>query len=272
MLGKLMKYEFKLTARTLLPLYAALAALTLLMKLSSDNGDPSPLLDSTLGGIIMVAIYFAYGAMFTAVSVITVVLLIQRFYKNLLRDEGYLMHTLPVSSGKLIFSKLICTTMWVIISVIAACLSIMVITLDWVDWQNLFADLGEAITELNRHLGVHWILYALELLAMLLLALGSNILQVYAAMTLGHSFNGRKIFWSVAVYIGISTVVVFVTSLLGSWGWLNQIIHELLWNSIGNQLINTHIIMLLIIGLNLAKGLLFFCLTNWLMKHRLNLE
>ena len=40
-----------------------------------------------------------------AAFVITLILTIQRFYKNLLTDEGYLMFTLPVSTGRLIWSQ-----------------------------------------------------------------------------------------------------------------------------------------------------------------------
>ena len=42
--------------------------------------------------------------------------LIQRFYKNLLRDEGYLMLTLPASVHQQVWSKLIVSSVWFIIT------------------------------------------------------------------------------------------------------------------------------------------------------------
>ena len=42
-----------------------------------------------------------------AVMIVTLIIIIQRFYKNLLCDEGYLMNTLPMSVWKNITSKLV---------------------------------------------------------------------------------------------------------------------------------------------------------------------
>ncbi len=58
----------------------------------------------------------------------TLTMMIQRFNKNLLSDEGYLMHTLPVKPWKHIASKLLASMLWMIGSVVVALISILVIT------------------------------------------------------------------------------------------------------------------------------------------------
>mgnify|MGYP006988889638 CR=1 FL=1 len=55
------------------------------------------------------------GAIVAAV-VMTVVLMVSRFYRNLLRNEGYLMFTLPVSAHALVWSKLIVSLVWFLLT------------------------------------------------------------------------------------------------------------------------------------------------------------
>lgn len=40
-----------------------------------------------------------------ALMIVTIVMVLQRFYKNLLKGEGYLMHTLPVPTWMLVAIK-----------------------------------------------------------------------------------------------------------------------------------------------------------------------
>ncbi len=50
---------------------------------------------------------FVFSLALIAAVVTTIVLMILRFYRNLMTDEGYLMFTLPVSTTELICSQLI---------------------------------------------------------------------------------------------------------------------------------------------------------------------
>ena len=55
-------------------------------------------------GTLMVMLYI-FGII--AIGIITIVVLVMRFYKNLFTSEGYLMHTLPVKASQHLNSKLI---------------------------------------------------------------------------------------------------------------------------------------------------------------------
>ena len=119
MLGKLLKYEFKSTSRVLWFLYAGLIVVALLFGLvlrvelnvgdifltgsSVQSGSGSSLIMT----ILMTALGLIYMLMIYAIFITTVVVIVMRFYKNMLGGEGYLMHTLPVKTSNLIFSKLI---------------------------------------------------------------------------------------------------------------------------------------------------------------------
>lgn len=109
MLGKLLKQDFRATARIMLPLYAAVPVLGLFTNLitrlcENQNG----FLIRTIGALVS----FVFSLSLIAAVVTTVVLMILRFYRNLMTDEGYLMFTLPVSTTELIFSKLIVSIVW----------------------------------------------------------------------------------------------------------------------------------------------------------------
>ena len=96
MLRKLLKHEFRATGRIMLPLFGILLLVSVGANFSSRgmlNSDSSLL--RTLGTIFIML--FIVGIF--AVGIISFVLMINRFYKNLLQDEGYVMMTLPVEQA-----------------------------------------------------------------------------------------------------------------------------------------------------------------------------
>ena len=109
MLGKLLKQDFRATARIILPVYAAVPVLGLFTGLITRLCEnQSNIWISILGSLVS----FVFSLALIAAVVTTVVLMILRFYRNLMTDEGYLMFTLPVSTTELICSKLIVSVVW----------------------------------------------------------------------------------------------------------------------------------------------------------------
>ena len=117
MLGKLLKYEFKATMRIFMPMYIALMAVAMVNRIFQIG-------DIEMGFGISTAILVA---LFTTLGIITIVMIVQRFNRNLLGDEGYLMFTLPVKSESLIFSKIIISIVWTILSGIVACITAFIL-------------------------------------------------------------------------------------------------------------------------------------------------
>ena len=105
MFRKLLKYEWRAMMRTMLPIYGATLAVALINGFLFQNvfgtGSETPaLLEYT-----RIATMTLYIFVMAAMGVFTAVMVIQRFYKGLLRQEGYLMFTLPVKTWQLVFSK-----------------------------------------------------------------------------------------------------------------------------------------------------------------------
>ena len=102
MFGKLLKYEWKATGHSLLPLYlvvlAASAVNSLMIHLGSSGPSPQMvrLMDSGLGEVIQLIGFMLYFGVIMALTVLTVVVIGQRFYKGVVGDEGYLVLTAPV--------------------------------------------------------------------------------------------------------------------------------------------------------------------------------
>ena len=93
MLIKLLKHEFRATARIMGPLYLILLAVALGFNFSARLMDTSNVVLNVLAALVILA----YVAAIIGVFIVSFILMLQRFYKNLLGDEGYIMFTLPAS-------------------------------------------------------------------------------------------------------------------------------------------------------------------------------
>ena len=145
MLGKLMKYEIKATSRTFLPLYFVLLVSALINRLlgplTQDSIRIPNIISMSLYVIILIGMF-----------VMTFIVMISRFYKNLLSDEGYLMFTLPVKTWQHISGKLIISVIWITISFIMAIASIFIIATREVTLSDISMSikiLWELITEIG---------------------------------------------------------------------------------------------------------------------------
>lgn len=249
MLTKLLKYEFRATARTFGICYAALLAVAalfaILLNVSNWNGDNSlPL--NWLAVILIVA----YVALLCIVGVLTLVMLIQRFEKNLLGGEGYLMNTLPVSPWQHITSKLIVSLAWCVCSVAASVLSFAILAMVEVNLDDLFGSLGEILRQID--ISSLWLP-----LFIVLVGIVEFILQVYASMMLGQCFNKGKKFLAVVFFV----VFLIIMSIVDSNTWGNLTMYSVSTATEAVTLVK-----------ELIFSAAFFALTDYLLKRRLNLE
>ena len=151
MLGKLLKYELKASSRTLVPLYAGILILSIVCG-SFFAAQANSFINAGKMNIFFGILYLLLFALLVAMSVLTVVSIVQRFYKNLLGDEGFLMFTLPVSSTMLLASKTLAAVFWTLASSIVGMLSLFLTMfipilfigeLNW-NWNDFFYAMNEA--------------------------------------------------------------------------------------------------------------------------------
>ena len=108
MLGKLMKYEVKSCGRIFFPFYIMVLVFSMIAALfiNFDNYEH----DFSMVYIIGMLVVFA---LFVSAIVLTILLIVQRFSKSLLEEEGYLMFTLPVSEKTLVLSKFLTSLLFI---------------------------------------------------------------------------------------------------------------------------------------------------------------
>jgi hypothetical protein len=122
---KLLKYEFRYYFRVLPPLYIAIMIATLVARIQEKtlrDGTPFLLPLSVLGALII------------AMAVITVILIIQRFTNNFMKDPGALMFTLPVTVWALTASKAIASFCMVLLGALAVAASGIIYVVGTPDW------------------------------------------------------------------------------------------------------------------------------------------
>ena len=287
MLKQLLKYEFKATKSLYYGLYLALALLSVVLGVSFRQ--EHALAHSTSFQNLEVILMVLYLSVIFAIAVLCFVSTVQRFYKNLLGREGYLMHTLPVTETQLILSKLITSMVWVLCSglvgivCITGMVSIGVLdaevlgTVNWDSWKQLWGMLyGE--------LGAKFWLVMFWTILINLARLASLILCVYAACMIAHQFKKQTMVAGILAFIGMNIVENQIDKLLG----MNDVT---LFVGVNYKLVDvsdvsgwTPVMHYLTTAFGQGAGYLFcfvftaaiaaayFCLTRWLMKHKLNLE
>lgn len=261
MLGKLLKYEIKATARWFLPLYAAILLMAGINRLLfSDpltmNG-PGLSFREIITGLSMIT----YVILIIGVMVITLVVCIIRFYKSLLGDEGYLMFTLPVETWKHILNKLLIAMLWSFSSGLIALLSIFII----IPGPEL-AEMRQAFAEFQNIFGTAGY-FTIPLVTIASLVFG--ILEIYAAIALGHLFNKHKMLASFGMYIGINTISQFVLLLMMP-AFANIMYKAYSEVEAITGPVNQALLMTCVLTALLSAGC--YILTNTLLKKRLNLE
>ena len=196
---KLLKYEWKACARTCLPLYGVLILMSLISRILyviPKNASLDFMLPA-IGSML-------YMGVMMAAFVVTAVILIQRFYKNLLGSEGYLMFTLPVTVSQHLLSKTIIAVVMIGLSGLSALISIfifadrMILSMDEV-WQAF-----TGLSTLLPH-NMNEFLFELELLVLAVLSIAGMALFLYMCIALGHLASRHRLLMSIVWYVVLST-------------------------------------------------------------------
>ena len=266
MFGKLLKYDFRSMFKQFAFIWPAALALALVNHFTIDSFVTST---STVGETTAGIAMFVYVAILIAMFVIALVFACQRFYKGLLGDEGYLMHTLPVEPWQLIGSKLLCAVVTTFLSVVVALLSVLVL-LPWEKEtiQEVFEGLHYVFTHLNVQ-AIHAIIGFLELCLMIMMSFAVGYLQIYLSMGIGHLFNKHRVAMTGVAFIGINAVVTTVSSRFLAPAF------DLVFDNINNIVdssVRFHSAMWIAIVSELVLCAVYFVGTEFILRKKLNLE
>lgn len=274
MFRKLFKYEWTAMMRAMFPIYGALLAVSLVNGLLLNLGltGNGGLITLPAADYIQVIAMLAFAAVMAAMAVFTVVVIIQRFYKGLLRQEGYLMFTLPVKTWMLAFSKACVSMVMALISMAVGFLSLGLLFPTEIfplllSCPRLFAGLFTEALSQDTAGTLHLSLFLLELLAAMIAGAFGSLYHLYLSMSLGQLSKNHKIVFSVLWYIVISTLLNIAGVILLQFFIFLPDIADLLDGSI----LAVHIPGLALLFFGLAKALLFAFGTGWILDRKLNL-
>ncbi len=271
MLGKLIKYEFKALYKKVLLCVAGgllISILTLLMFQLTAASD---------GNNIMLQLFLSSGMIFSilamlAVSILTLVFIIHRFYTNLYNDEGYLTFTLPVSSSQLLWSKLISGAVWTIIAGIGVIASFGILFVGILETagnyvgEDLLLYINITINYYFSLTGIEPGLFIAETIISMLVNVFYSMMIIYLCITLGSAIAAKhKVLIAILLYFAITIGISWVT------GFVNIIVTGISANSFMGSDDAYHIVTIINTVLYICIFGAAFGICKSIMNKRLNL-
>lgn len=269
MVKKLLKHEIFSYFRTMFPIYGVLlgiAALGRFIQIFETNG--------TAYNIVFGSTVFAYVVSIIAAMLLSLIVAVSRYYKNLFTGEGYLSFTLPVTPAQHIWVKLIAALMFTVLSVIAIALSLSIITAgDF--FIELIKAAGYMLSKLYEKYGINIVFYAIEILVLAIVMVAYSLMTFYSSITIGQTFKKNRVLAAVGVYFGY----YFLTQILGT---IVIVIVTVFYDALNLQAIanliyrhpeaSIHVILCLITLFYLIVGTAFFLIDRYIIRNKLNLE
>lgn len=278
MLGKLLKHEWRETWKipALVNGLQVLLAVVLCLVLACTEFEAAP------GGVNLGAfLIFMLGMLGMAcISFLVTVYFAVRFYRNLFTDEGYLMHTLPVSADGLLLSKLLIAAFWTLVTGLVT-LIFMVPLLEYgisamsgaavmingeaATWKELLALLEESGMNMGDIL--------LSVLITLPVGALSGILMIYASVCLGQLFLKHRVLGAVAAYIGLYSLMQIAAAIVLLPAMSSLVLAEMngeMYLTAWNSLMKSSVLLSSLLAL--VFGVLGYLASRYVIGKCLNLE
>lgn len=264
MLGKIIKYDIKATARYFIPLYLALGGITLVNKLSLEIFSRTN--SSRLAGAIMITLMFLYIMILIGGVFLNYAILTTHFFKNLTGDEGYLTFTLPVKTHTIINGKLITAFLWSLISSIITFLSVLILMSGHGILSEIFGNMTEIMNRIYDYIPKeNFITFSALMILSIIIGIFKSILMLYVSIALGQFFGKYKILGCIISYFGLyflSQIVGFFVTF--STGLFRNLDFD------GFKILNTVTFVSLLV--TIITTVIYYFLTVYIFDKKLNLE
>lgn len=269
MLKKLMKHEFRATSRIMWPVFAGMLALSLVLRgvIFADEHSAIPAPFNWVYTLLMIV--FAVGIV--ALCLAPLALSALRFERHVLRDEGYLTMTLPVSFHKILLSKLLVSAVWYALSFLVLVLVCLLAALSVNDWAEIVRSLPMLCDALFRQNAIPvptLVLWVLELLFNAVAYITVVSLVIYASYAVGFSFNRHK--------GALTSVILLAFIILSSYAMIGLTfklldIETQTWTTLAG-IQTLHLTLLTFLLVELLVCAVFYAVTWYFATKRLNLE
>ena len=265
MLRKLLKYEFKHTAKDILSLFGVVIILSVLVKISmltTANTDNSTVAEYLLG-MFMFLFILSMGIMFVGVWVILII----RFYKNMYSDEGYLTATLPVTATEHIFSKFITGFTWVMASAVVCVVSFLIIFIGEFSLNDMWQAITSVVSDMRAFGYPSLTMCCILILVNMFVAIIQFLLAMQMIIAIGACWPTSRIWATILTFIIYTAVIEisnFIQLIFGGVSMFTVTTPEDMLTTLNGILwINVFVFIILSVA--------SFFVTRWLLSKKINL-
>ncbi len=274
MLKNLIKYEWKAVWKALLIINAFTVAVTFLGMIAMHSLSYNGGFHTDDHIVMTILLFLFYYATIMGVSFAMTIYIAVRFYRNLYTEEGYLMHTLPVTKRQLVISKLLVHFVCMCITGILVCASVCLLLLPLM--ARITEDPSVSVFYLIKELtksgteAYGLLLPAVFILYVLASIIGqlSGILSVYCAVSLGQTFQKHKVMGSILCYVGI----YFLLQTITTFAMTPQLVLSIRNTTQFDLAAYLNGTLLTVSIISLFTGIVFYIITLHMMEKRLNLD
>ena len=260
MLGKLLKYELKRSARKFFPLVVGYMIVSLIFSLMLNYGDS---VRSSNFLVLFIAVCIAYGIAVVSLFIVGFTISLTNFHKTLFTDEGYLMLTIPVKPYYHIFTKFISSVIWSAASMVVFVLSLLLI-----DPTEYLDSVGDFINALGNGFIEEPLTSFLICLYTLTLFAGLQIF-LYFVISLSNCFK-HKCLAGFAIIFACNMLSSMISNFAGDLSLWNMIFMPTSRLPATETAFNLRLVFMTMY--QFAYILAYFLLTNFIITRKHNLQ
>ena len=269
MVRKLLKYDLRAVFKYLLVIYAiVLGTAGLNRLLQFFESDQVWYQIGFRSSLVLLVIGIA------SMLLLTEILLVQRFYKNLFTNEGYLTFTLPATIHEQLWSKILCSVICIIATVFVMFLAFFIATSGLV-FSEVMKAAGYLFRQVVKEAGaLNMTFYIVEWMLIFLFGAANAVMLFDTCLAIGQLAKKHRVGLAVAVFF----IQYFVTQILGTVFLIIEAtkdfeLFELIADSFSKHPQQAlHIVGLSVMVFMLLLFALYYFITYRILKKRLNLE
>lgn len=283
MVKKLYRHEFAALFRIVLPIAALCLVLSGLLSgaIAIQRNLPEDVSDVT--GVMIGLCAFAYVISIIVMTAASYFIVIARFYKHLLSNEGYLTFSFPINPTTHLVCKLLCGCVVTLFSALVALVSFNIV---FIGAGGNYAEIFEFFAEIDfSNIPKEMIPELIGVLALTIVgsivSLFMGILLPYASMCIGQLSKKNKLAMSFLWYFVMNSVANIISNIVGTimvsvimlrdgTSYYETAITPI--ESVEMALNNVQISMLQVVLMGTVFSIVYFLIARYILNHKLNLE
>lgn len=276
MVKKLFKYEWISARRFIVPLSLVVIGLAVVGRVmyffetDEITSDVLSLLVRMSQGLVTTFNVLAIGALF----LISQIMLVIRFYRNIVGQEGYLTMTLPVTPGTHILVKTVFSVLVSLWNVLLVACALLLLGIGTETENTILRGISNFLTGVQQYAGtVNLVFYIIEGAVALIVGFFFQFSLFYACIAVGQQMKKHRVIGAVLSYVAwyIFTQIVGVVFTIFMMIFQEPLAVFLETVILG---IPTAFHVVLAVGIVIYGGLAaaFFFLSRFMLTKKLNLE